>query len=256
MELKNMNHANKFLLLTAMLLIMATAAFCQTAVDYLKSAKQKELNGDLDGALADDNQVLSVNGNKDESSTLDANGSITDLIIFNQDGRAIDSRNLLRLAKGDFDDALSSFRKLTAGSPSSMTIDNCLIWVVENKKGLKSEADQELSTTLTAQASGSNTSDAVALNVAKFLLGKISEDDLTAAVISQYQNATEGYISDTNCWIYYFVGEKHFLNGDTAPATNNFRKILSRKMTMSDERTTIEIGILAQTELKAMGQLN
>ena len=51
-----MKYANKFLLLVAMLITMASPAFCDTAddyINYINRGNAKKSKGDSDGAIAD-----------------------------------------------------------------------------------------------------------------------------------------------------------------------------------------------------------
>jgi hypothetical protein len=55
-----MNRIGKYLLLTAVFLIITTPAFCDKEGDLVLSAIAKQAKGDLDGALADSNKALQL----------------------------------------------------------------------------------------------------------------------------------------------------------------------------------------------------
>ncbi len=55
-----MNRTNKFLLLTAMLVVVATTVFGDAADDYFNSGNGKLDKGDLDGAIGDYNKAIKL----------------------------------------------------------------------------------------------------------------------------------------------------------------------------------------------------
>lgn len=63
-----MKHSLKLLLLTAMLVILATTALCQTAQDYEKSGLDKLfVNKDFDGAIADYTKAIALQPDDEEA---------------------------------------------------------------------------------------------------------------------------------------------------------------------------------------------
>jgi tetratricopeptide (TPR) repeat protein len=83
----NMNYANRFLLLAAIVLTTATTAFCDKAEDIVNRGLAKQRKGDLDGAIADytkaielkpDLAVAYVNRGNAKQAKSDLDGAIAD----------------------------------------------------------------------------------------------------------------------------------------------------------------------------------
>jgi uncharacterized protein (TIGR03067 family) len=92
---------NKALLLTAMLLAIVTAAFGQTADDYVNNATVKYVHGDVDGAIADESQAIELKPD--------------DAFLYSDRGR-------LKQVKGDLQGALADFNKALEILPGNARI--------------------------------------------------------------------------------------------------------------------------------------
>lgn len=129
-ERKTMKRSLKFLLLAAMLMTLATTAFCQTANDYVSSGLDKWLKNDFDGAIADYNKAIALQPDDEdayvrrtqaEQSKGDWDSAIADatkaIELKPDDEYAYSLRGEAKRAKGDLDGAIADCTKVIEINP-------------------------------------------------------------------------------------------------------------------------------------------
>jgi lipoprotein NlpI len=225
-----MNRANKFLLLVAMLLSMATTAFCDAAVDdYQLSFFQYQI-GDLDGAIADLTEAIELKPDFADAyydrgiakiCKGDLDGAIADftkaLDLNPENVLAYHNRGCLRYDLLDFTNALADFKKVVEFDPSS-DYAHFRIWLIRTRLG-QAEASVELQSYLTGRTKGKP--DDWASQVGRFLSGQLTEPDFLVAA----KNAnTQTQAGQRLCEAYFYAGSKHLFADDKETAADYFQK--------------------------------
>ncbi len=193
------------------------------AVAYYNRGLIKCEMGDLDGAIAD------------SSSAIDFDP---------KDVQAYCNRGLAQLGKGDFNAAEGDLRKFADLAPRDIGADaaRLYLWTIATRRNPHGTADQDLSTAYINEWN-SSPEDLVS-KVASYLLGHIRESELVAAAASPDKSREPGQY----CKVWYFVGIKHRLMGDTAGAATDFRKCIA-----TNQKDFCEY-LFARTELATLGQ--
>ena len=140
-------------------------------------------------------------------------------------------------------DALADFRRSCEWTdPIKRDYAHLKIWIVREQLGENEAANKELAAYFDKR--DSNTPDKWPVQIANFLLGKISESDLIGAAVSPDAKKQQGQNSD----VWFFAGMKRLLAGDKTGAADFFRKCQALNSKNCSEY------YFARAELKALGQ--
>jgi tetratricopeptide (TPR) repeat protein len=192
---------------------------------YRERGDVRKLQGDLGGALADYNQVITLDTKND-----DAFVNLDEIYA---------NRGDLKLTKHDFDGAIADYKQAIALKDVNTNEDYFNIWVAQNLQGRKADADPQLSSEM---ANSLEYDWDWHGNIAKFLLGQITEADFINKASSSEAKKT----GISQAW--YYAGIKQLLAGNKSVATEDFKKCLAANP--NDERTAF----FAREEVKAAGQ--
>ena len=219
----------------------------------------RQAKDDLDGAIADYTQALqddpkfviaSRNRGLARQAKGDVDGAIADythaLSLDTKDTQDYYSRALAKLAQGDTLGGLGDLKEFCHVAPEDTYTHyaNLYIWVVSSRLKHTKAVDDDL---LMALGGGWNSAaDEIASKIAKFLLGQIHEYDLISAATVPDAKQTQGRY----CEIWYFAGIKRLMAGNTATASDYFRKCVA-----TGQKNYCEY-LLAQAELKKMDAEN
>ena len=179
----------------------------------------KKVRGDLDGARADFEQAIKLNPRA---------------------GGGYANRGYIECLEGQWTEALIDLQQFCQLTKTDQEYVRLTIWRVRASQGKRAEADEELVSYLAVRKPGRR--DDWAPNVAKFLLGQISEDEL----FSRAKAATPKKLAGRLCEAWYYAAEKKLLAGDNESAAEYFRKCLE-----TEQKDFIEYGF-AKAELKAL----
>lgn len=224
---------------------------------YCNRGFARQSKGDLAGAMSDYNQAIAIDPKmpvpyylrgliKEQKGDLDgAIADSTQAITFNPDhAEAYCNRGLARLGKEDLNGALSDLKKFCELAPRDDDADDArlYIWLISKKQNPTGDADSALSSALSTE--WNSTPSDLTSQIAAFLLGRISENDLIAAADSN----DPGQDQRQHCKTWYFAGIKKMLMGNQAGAATCFRKSLATQAKGYCEY------IFAGTELKNLNQ--
>jgi lipoprotein NlpI len=192
---------------------------------FVRRGWLKRVNGDLDGARTDFDRAIQINS---------------------RFGVSYVSRGCLNYVARQWDDALKDFRRsCVLSDEAGRDYSQIYIWLTRTRQGEGGEADKELAAYLEERRPGKISSKGEwASKVAKFLLGRITEDELFAAAKTANAKDLRGQL----CEAWYYAGEKKWLAGDRESAAQYFRKCLQT------ERIDFEEYAFAKVELKALGE--
>ncbi len=186
---------------------------------YNNRGSEKEDAGDLDGAMADYNHAIEANPK--------------DLFpYYNRGG--------IYFLRRDWNKAVPELRHYDELNDEDEDAPP-LIWIARVRLGEKEAADRELAKFISEHpdwAGSWNT------KIDNFLLGKVSEQELLAAIDSSEEKKQH----EQQCGAWYYVGVKRLMNGDKAGATDAFQKTIA-----IDKKNCNECDF-AKVELKQLGK--
>lgn len=147
---------------------------------------------------------------------------------------------MLKHLANDLDGALADFRRC-AEFPDNSLKDYAAIhvWLVRAQQGETNEANRELSAYLDTRTNG--TPRDWQAQIAKFLLGQVSEADFSSAI-----GVADAERERSQFW--YYAAMKQLLAGDKVKAADYFSK------SRSTETRPYAVAISSQIELSALGQ--
>lgn len=160
------------------------------ALAYYNRGHAKYFKGDLNGALADNNQAI----------TLDPNSPLSYFI-----------RGLIRHALDDREGSKVDFQK---SATSGFAYGALWLWIVEMENGDHGAAQEDLKN-LSNQSTLFKPND-WPTQIASFLLGKISQDQLMAQVKTDVKSDAEK--TDRLCEAWFYAGMSKRFSGDSAGA--------------------------------------
>jgi tetratricopeptide (TPR) repeat protein len=211
---------------------------------YVYRADAEEQKGDYNSAKADYNKAIELNPEyggfyldrgwletiqeRYDVAMADFNKSIALAPKF---GALYDKRGLTKQFQSDLDGALNDFLQFDTLSPyrSLHDIAHLRIWVVRVRKGETAQANQELCDYLAKRPDGIPQD--WAAQIAKFLIGQMSEPDFLAAATSPDENLNRV----RHCQAWYYCGLKQLFSGNRKLASDDFAKCLATGLTVSDE---------------------
>jgi hypothetical protein len=125
-----------FLLLTTLILAMATSAFSDTATDYFNSGAAKQAKFDFNGAIADYSKAIELKPDYFEAfnrrgqaklSKGDVDGAIADytkaIELKPDDARAYSLRGMAKSSRKDMDGAIADYTKAIELKPNALLYD-------------------------------------------------------------------------------------------------------------------------------------
>jgi lipoprotein NlpI len=196
----------------------------------------RQTKGDLDGAVADYTQALSL----DPKIALayydrgliraqqgDFDGAIADtsqaLYLDPKNVQVYYDRGFAKLAKGNLDGAQADMKDFCNADPKDRNADHArlYLWLISKARNAKADADQDLNAAL--ESSWNSSPDDLVSKTAAFLLGRINEPDYLAAAVSPDQKTDQGQ----HCEAWYFAGMKRLLTGDKKGAIDAFHQCIA-----------------------------
>lgn len=160
------------------------------ALAYYNRGHAKYFKGDLTGALADNNQAI----------TLDPNSPLSYFI-----------RGLVRHAQDDREGSKVDFKK---SATNGFAYGAFWLWIAEMENGDRGAASTDL-TNFSNQPALFNPNDWPA-QIASFLLGKISQDQLMARIKTEVKSDQEA--ADRQCEAWFYAGMAKRFSGDNKGA--------------------------------------
>jgi tetratricopeptide (TPR) repeat protein len=137
--------------------------------------------------------------------------------------RSYFNQGIVKQERGDLDEALKDFRLNFSLDPNNQDDAIIRIWIVRTQKGQRAAADTGLSAYLTERERQNRKSTDWAVAISKFLLGRATEAELSAAIPSPYPRVER----ERRCEFWYYTGMKRLLEGDAPAAFGNFQKCLA-----------------------------
>jgi lipoprotein NlpI len=230
-----------------------TALAQRSATDYLNRGNAKYNMADYEGAIADCSKAIQLDPKLASAYITrgaakrhkgDYDGAIADydkaIQLDPEYAPAYNNRGIAKRHKGDYDAAIADLDKDTQLDPKDV-YPHLYLWLLRVRQGQTAEATAELAAFLDKQWDASP--GAWTSKIAGFLLDKVTEPDLFAAVSSSDPIKDR----EQHCQAWYYSGIKHLLSGDKGTAGDYFRKCLATEQFDVDEYQ------LAQVELKALG---
>jgi len=165
---------------------------------YNNRGSEKQDAGDPDGAMADYNRAIEAN----------PNGSIP---YYNRGG--------IYFLRRDWNKAIPDLRRHDELDDEDEDAPP-LIWIAQARLGDKEAADRELAKFISDHP---DFVDSWNTKIDNFLLGKVSEQELLAAIGSSEEKKQH----EQQCQAWYDVGVKRLMNGDKAGAADAFQKSIA-----------------------------
>lgn len=236
-----------FVIATLLFVLFASEnGFALTVKEYLQRGEAKQKALDLKGAMGDYDAITAAT---------------TMSILFNKGKdlhdlpyliRAYGHQDAIFMAKGEYGAALDYFdstRNSKLAGKNGIYVEDCYQWLIRIHQGQKTLADQELSSRLSQTPNTSNVDPDV--QVAKYYLGQVTEADLIAFAKKTDSEFTKHKIHESEGAILYYIGMKHFLEGDLAEAEKDLKRILALSHTKLDSQTMARGGLYQIEQAKA-----
>lgn len=242
-------------LVIAVSLIFPVYSIAQdAAINYLNIGLGKQLNGDLDGAIADYDSAIElhpkfttayVNRGVAKQSKGDLDEALADfnraLEINPKSASANHCRGLIKYMRQNWTEALQDLRRSYELSEEDQEYKHIQIWLIRTRQGDTDAANTELASFFDKQKNEGQ--GAWLTKIVGYLLGNVSESALLAAAKSTNASTERGRL----CEIWYYAGIKKLMAGSKAGGAVYFRKCLA-----TNKKTFLEYQF-AEAELKALG---
>ncbi len=155
-----------------------------------------------------------------------------------QTGRNFHSRGCVNYDLKYFTNALIDFRQACELGSDVTDYSWCRLWLVQSRLGDRNIATKDLKAYLQQH---SVNPDHWSAQIAHFLVGDVTEDDLLKEASFQGAEPVEGQL----CEAYFYIGSKDLVDGNKTVATEYFKKCLGTHLSTYEEYCSAqaELGI-------------
>ena len=226
-------HALKGMNVFAVVIVMSIAGwiafhivegyFPKDAYAYYRRGISRKHNGDLDGAMADDNQAIELDPKY---------------------APGYNSRGNTNAVMRNWAAALADYRQCCELSSTDQDYPRLYIYLIRARLGERDAARKELFAYLGNRKKPASASGDWVATIAGYLLGSVTEADFFAAAGSPNARKSQGQ----TCEAWYYAGMEKLLDGDQNAAAEYLQKCMA-----TNKKDYVEYG-LAQSEAKALGK--
>jgi tetratricopeptide (TPR) repeat protein len=228
---------------------IAMAYFCR---GYARQSKgdAEGATGDYSQAIAHDPKLAAAYYNRGQIEVLrgDFEGAIADsgaaIELDPKNAQAYFNRGLAQIGKGGLEGATTDLHKYCEMAPRDSSCDaaRLYLWVSSMQLNPKGTANDELATAL--ENDWNSSPEDLTSKIAAFLLGHIRENEVIADATSPDLSREPGRY----CKVWYYVGMKHLVEGDTATALADLQKSLATG------KSDVCEYLFARAEVASLGQ--